>query len=254
MRVLENPERKLFAKCIRPEIEFLFIRAADIPEYVQEGVVDLGITGVDLVKETSAKVKILQELDYGYCSLILAVPDASKIKSLRSLTGKRVATKFPNLTKKFIKGVEIVRVSGSAEVAPYLGIADAVVDLTSSGTTLKTNKLRVVKSLMDSRACVIGKRGKMSEELVNVISALRSVLEARGRKYIMVNVRRENLEAVRRIMPGMEGPTIMQILGEEDYFAVHSVVDEKGILDLVRRLKKAGAKDILVTPIERIIP
>lgn len=254
LRVIANSERMLFAKCVRPGIEYLFMRAADIPEYVQEGAVDMGISGLDLVEETGAKVKVMQELDYGQCSLVLAVPERSKIRSKRGLKGKRIATMFPNLTKKYLKGTEIVRVSGSTEVAPYLGIAEGIVDLTSSGTTLKINKLRVVETFMGSRACVICRRGEKREGVANVSSAIKSVAEARGKKYLMANVERENLEAVRRIMPGMGGPTIMQILGEEEFFAVHSVVDEHVVFDVVKKLKKAGAKDILVTPIERIIP
>lgn len=261
LEVQNSSERKLFASTIDPEIQILFVRAPDIPEFVYKGAADLGITGYDVMLEAGYRVEQLLKLDFGKARLVVAAPETSKIKGLKDIkNGMKVATEFPALTKQFFekqgKSVEIVKVSGAAEIAPHIGVADLIVDLTSSGTTLTVNKLRIVAEILQTCAYLIGnkkavkdKKGKVEE----IILALKSVLAAQGKKLVMMNVPKKSLEAVKRIMPGMAGPTISEVAANVPMLAVNAVVDEKEVYSIISRAKKVGARDILVLPIERIV-
>ena len=230
------------------------MRAQDIPEYVQDGAAELGITGRDVVMESGARVNTLMNLGFGKAKLVVAVPKNSKIKSLRDIkSGLRVATEFPNITKKFFKNInkkmEVVTVSGATEITPYLGISDIIVDLTSTGSTLEMNNLRIISEIIDTEAVLIGNK-KYKDE--NMVLSLSSVIFAKNKRYIMVNVPFRKLEEIKRIIPGIESPTVMN-LAETGYVAVHSVIDEDKIFSVIKKLKKAGGKDILVLPIERVV-
>lgn len=236
------------------DIEVLYVRTQDIPEYVQDGAADLGITGVDLVLEKDAKVNVLMRLGFGKARLVAAAPKNSKIKSLRDVTsGMRVATEFPNLTKSFFRKlgrkVEVVVVSGATEITPYLGVADLVVDLTSTGSTMEMNNLQIIGEVLETEAVLIGNKNYRDETMM---LSLGSVIAAKNKRYIMVNVPKKRLEEVKRIIPGMESPTVMD-LAEEGFVAVHSVVNEADVFKIVNKLKKVGGKDILVLPIERLV-
>ena len=245
-----------------PNIDVMFTRASDIPTFIEEGIVDMGITGVDLIHEKDADVEEILDLDFGQTKLVLAVPESSNIKSIKDFNeNMRIATEFPNLTRKYLKengveGVEIVELAGSTEIAPLIGIADGITDLTSTGTTLKTNHLKIIDTILESTIKLIANKDSLSEkyELVEAVTtSIQGVINASNKKLILMNVHKEDLNQVKDVLPGMSGPTISEILSKKDMFAVQAVVDEDKVFKLVNELKKVGARDILVVPIERVI-
>ena len=258
--VLEGGTRKLFAKTTDPEITYLFARAADIPEYVQDGAADVGITGLDLINETESDVEVLLDLKFGGASLVLAVPEDSNISSSADIQGMRVATEFPNITAKYFKNlgvnIEVIKVSGACEMTPHVGIADAIVDISSSGTTLVTNHLKMIEKVFTSSVYLIANKKTRAdnEKIGQIQTAVESVLRAKGKRYLMMNVPEAELETVKKVLPGMAGPTVMKVESDNSILAVHAVVDAASIFATVGELKKAGAKDILVVPIERMMP
>lgn len=262
--IIEGASRKLFAKTTDPEISILFARAADIPEYVQDGAADVGITGLDLITESGVDVEKLLDLQFGKANLVLAVPADSRIEKPEDLKGKKVATEFPKITRQYFeaKGIEIdvIKVSGACEMTPHVGIADAIVDISSSGTTLMINRLRVIDHVFSSTVYLIANKNsaKSKEKIHDIKTALESVLNAKDKRYLMMNVPEKSLEDVKAVLPGMAGPTVMKVestRGKADpILAVHAVVDADLIFTLVNKLKKVGARDILVVPIERIMP
>lgn len=254
--------RKLFSNTHNSDISVMFARAADIPEFVADGVADMGITGLDLIKEHESNVKILVDLSFGQTSLVLATPEDSAIDSTSDLkSGMTVATEFPNLTNSYLKslGIEakIVELTGSTEIAPFIGVADAITDLTSTGTTLKMNHLKVIDNILDSSIKLIANENSYENKknLIETVKvSIKGVIDAERKKLLMMNVTLKNLDKVKNLMPSMTGPTVSKVLSEtEDTVAIQAVVDEKEVFNLVNKLKNAGARDILVVPIERII-
>jgi ATP phosphoribosyltransferase len=253
--------RKLFSSTYNENIDVMFARAADIPEFVSEGIVDMGITGLDLIKENNADVEILTDLNFGQTRLVLASPEKSNINSSEDLKdGMTIATEFPNLTQKYLDSkklnIKIVKLTGSTEIAPFIGVADAITDLTSTGTTLTMNHLKIVDTLLKSSIKLITNKksyGKKQILIDEVSTSICGVLDAKQKKLIMMNVASEDLDKVKNVMPAMTGPTISEVLSEIDTVAVQAVVDEKEVFELINKLKNAGAHDILVMPIERII-
>ncbi|WP_406656153.1 ATP phosphoribosyltransferase [Methanolobus sp. ZRKC2] len=258
--VLEGGTRKLFAKTTDPEITYLFARAADIPEYVQDGAADVGVTGLDLIHETKSDVEVLLDLNFGRAGLVLAVPEEATISSANELNGMRVATEFPNITEDYFKNqgidIEIIKVSGACEMTPHVGIADAIVDISSSGTTLVTNHLKMIDKVFSSSVQLIANKESMQKngKIEQIRTALESVLRAKGKRYLMMNVPAEHLDEVKRVLPGMAGPTVMKVESGESMLAVHAVVESDQIFATVGELKNAGARDVLVVPIERMMP
>ncbi len=257
--VLEGATRKLFAKTTDPDITFLFARAADIPEYVQDGAADVGITGLDLISETGADVDVILDLEFGRAKLVLAVPDDSPITSPQDLEGMRVATEFPNITKRYFEelgvNIEIIKVSGACEMTPHVGIADAIVDISSSGTTLLTNHLKVIEDVFSSSVRLITNRESAAEKekIQYIKTAIESVLHAKGKRYLMMNVPADKLDAVKAVLPGLAGPTVMKVESDDSILAVHAVIDSDVIFSTVSKLKDVGACGILVVPIERMM-
>ncbi|WP_135609443.1 ATP phosphoribosyltransferase [Methanococcoides sp. AM1] len=258
--VLGGSNRKLFAKTTDPEITFLFARAADIPEYVQDGAADVGITGLDLISETESDVEILLDLKYGGADLVLAVPEDSEISSSKDLEGMRVATEFPGITARYFENmgvnIDVIKVSGACEMTPHVGIADAIVDISSSGTTLTMNHLKMIEKVFTSSIYLIAnhKTLEAEEKIQHIKTALESVLHAKQKRYLMMNVPSDKLESVKEELPGLAGPTVMKVESKKNIMAVHAVVDADMIFATINRLKSAGAFDILVVPIERMIP
>lgn len=257
-------ERALSAS-LGGEFEAIFVRAQDIPEFVADGAADAGITGWDLVCESERDLDVRLDLDFGRCRLVVAARDDSGVTSVSDITSCRVATAFPRVARRFFDRagctVEIVPVSGAAEIAPHLGIADVVVDLTSTGSTLKVNGLREVATVLESSARLVTRTHVESETdtpkrraLSELVTALDSVLHARGQRYVMANVPRDALERVREVLPGLNGPTVIDILNGGQYVAVHAVVPAASIYRTIAKLKALGGAGILVTRIERLMP
>ena len=244
----EVTERSLVVPCANAPVDLLLVRPSDIPEYVQDAVVHLGITGANLVVEAQADVLTLAELGFARCTLQAAVPDDSRYMEIEDLGGLRVATAYPVSTRLLLEergvDVELVPVSGSVEATPRLGLADAIVDLVSTGSTASANE-----------AVLIGGRSAISEQhdLVERLELMLSgVVAARRRRYVMMNATTDTLPAIRAVLPSMGAPTVLA-LADEDEIAVHAAVDADEIWSLLPALRDAGATSILVLPIERLI-
>lgn len=255
----ERAERKLSTAVTNFDAEILHISAAAIPEYVEQGIVQLGITGWDLVQERDAKVDLLQKLGYGNVSLVIAVPEASGIDSLAGLGDKKVATTFPFLAAQFFKKnkikAEVIEVDGAVEITPRLGLVDAIADLSSSGSTLKANKLKILDTILESEAVLVGNAKECAKEpgiIKEILLRLESVLTAAQMRYIMMNAPKGLLPKIKQVAPGLSAPTIMQ-LSKKDMIAIHSVVSADDVWRIINELKKIGASGILVTPIEKMI-
>lgn len=259
---LENgADRKLYADTVDPDVSVLFARAADIPEYIADGAAELGVTGYDQVQEARVdNVDELLDLEFGRCRLVLAAPEDGEITEIDDLAGKTVATEFPNVTRDFFADTDVdpdvVEVSGATELTPHVEMADAIVDITSTGTTLKMNRLAVVDDVLASSVRLFAREDVVDDPKVREVrTALSSVLSADGKRYLMMNVPEDRLEDVREVIPGLGGPTIMDIADDdtEDMLAVHVVVDERDVFETITQVKKAGASGILVTEIERLV-
>jgi ATP phosphoribosyltransferase len=261
LEVRARGERALVAS-LGGEFEAILVRAKDIPEFVADGAADVGVTGWDLVCESQRTLDMLLDLEFGACRLVVAARDDSGVATVQDLVGSpRVATVFPHLAEQFFNdagtSVTIVPVSGATEIAPHLGIADIIVDLTSSGSTLRVHQLHEVATVLESSARLIcspklsSDTARSADELAEALS---SVLRARDKRYVMANVPRESLESARRVMPGVNGPTVIDILNGGTYVAVHAVVAQSAIYRTVADLKLLGAQGILVTRIERLMP
>ena len=257
----DNNNRQLISKTYNDNIDIMFARASDIPEFVSDGIVDMGITGIDLIKESNSDVVELLDLNFGKTKLVLASPEESEINSIEDLMSEMIiATEFPNLTKNYLKEhnlePKIVKLSGSTEIAPFIGVSDLIADLTSTGTTLKMNHLKIIETILESSIVLITNEesNKNKKTLIEAVSrSIKGVIDAFGKKLIMMNVKVEDLEEVEKLMPSMDGPTISEVLSNEKTVAIQAVVDENQVFELVNDLRNAGAKDILVVPIERII-
>jgi ATP phosphoribosyltransferase len=252
---------RLFSNCRNFPLDILFLRDDDIPEYVQDGVCDLGIVGRNVVREKNAEVEELEPLGFGRCRLALAVPKDSEVTSLDQLEGKVIATSYPTILSSFLKDrdveAEVVEVRGSVEITPSLKVADAICDLVSTGSTLMMNGLVVLEEVFKSEALLVANSTSIKVEnkqrdCERLLVRIRSSLLARRRKYIMMNAPRKALSKIEAILPGLESPTVVP-LAEEGMIAIHSVVAEDTFWDDIERLKEAGATGILVLPIEKII-
>ncbi|MDN3580670.1 ATP phosphoribosyltransferase [Mucilaginibacter flavus] len=253
----ENYKSSLISPVSNFPLEILFLRDDDIPEYVQDGIADLGIVGENVIEETEVEVSYLQRLGFGKCSLKIAVPNNNDIASLEDLNGKAIATTYPVILGKFLKekGIQsdIRTISGSVEISPGLGLSDAICDLVSTGGTLKSNGLKAFADVMSSEAILISSKATENNDLVQeLIQRIQSVLRAKETKYVVLNVKKENLEAVTALLPGVKSPSVVP-LAEADWVAVHTVIPERDFWDRISLLKQAGAQGIVVMPIEKII-
>lgn len=256
----EATDRALLVPCANAPVDLLLVRPSDIPEYVQDGVVDLGITGANLVVEAGAQVVTLAELGFARCTLQAAVPEDAPQDELAALAGLRVATAYPVTTRACLDrlgiAAELVPVSGSVEAAPRLGLSDAIVDLVSTGSTASANGLRLIGTLLESQAVLVGSDAALAgrTELVEQVELMVSgVVAARRRRYLMMNVPVAALEAVEALMPGMGSPSVLD-LADPAMKAVHAAVDADDVWNLLAPLKAAGASSILVLPVERLVP
>ncbi len=240
-------------------LEIFFLRDDDIPQYVEDAVADIGIVGENVLAEDVREVEIIKKLGFGKCRLSLAVPKSFKYKNLQDLSNKKIATTYPNILSRFFAEnnvqTEIHTISGSVEIAPSIGLADAVCDLVSSGSTLFTNGLREVETVLNSEAVLISRRS-LDEDLQGVLDKLlfriNAVNSAKQNKYILLNAPNEKLAEINALLPGIKSPTVMP-LAETGWSSVHSVINENDFWEVVESLKNKGAEGILVLSIDQMI-
>ncbi|WP_396611001.1 ATP phosphoribosyltransferase [Haloferax sp. S1W] len=250
-------DRKLYADTVDPDVTVLFARAADIPEYVRDGAAEVGITGLDQVRESGHRLAELLDLEYGKCRLVLAAPEDGDINSVEDVSGTVVATEFPHIARSYFdrKGIDadVVEVTGATELTPHVEMADAIIDITSTGTTLRVNRLAVIDEVLSSSVRLFARPEVVDEpKVAQLVMALESVRSAEGKRYLMMNAPRDKLDTVKEVIPGLGGPTVMDVAGDETV-AVHAVVDERDVFEVVSDLKSVGASGILVTEIERLV-
>jgi ATP phosphoribosyltransferase len=256
----EEHDRNLVAQVQNLDLDILFVRTNDVIEFVGDGVADLGITGIDLLSETGAELPRLRELGYGRCRLAAAVPNDAAARTVEDLAGLRVATAHPATARRFFAArrieVDVIPISGAVEVAPKLGLADAIVDLVSTGSTLAMNGLRPIGDVLTSEAVLVANPTAVRErrsDLEAIDTMFGAVIAARERKYVMMNAPASRLDALGRLLPALESPTVIP-LAHTGMIAIHSVVGADDVWALLPRLKAAGASGILVLPIEKIVP
>lgn len=256
----DDYKRSLLVKCLNFDVELLLIRDDDIPEYVEDGVCDLGFVGANVVAEDEADVTVIRGLNYGVCRLSLAAPKEDKLKTAADFAGKRIATSYPGITKRYFDSknidVDIVTLSGSVEIAPRLEIADAISDLVSTGGTLKANGLVEVINIFDSETQLVKTNKPLSpgkEDLIErILQRIEGYQKAAKSKYIMMNAPQEAVSKIKKILPSLKSPTVMP-LADNGMVAIHAVVPLSTFWDVMEQLKAAGATGIVMLPIESMI-
>lgn len=257
----ESYQQRLFSTCRNFPLEIIYVRDDDISDYVESGAVDLGVVGQNLINETRPNVKKLLNLRYGFCSLSLAVPKESSVKLVKDLENKTIATSYPSSTEYFFKKrnikVNIIKIKGSVEITPILGIASAIVDLVSTGSTLALNDLRIIEKLYDSEAVLLAnplslENEKKAKIIDKLLIRFKGVLSAKNYKYVMMNAPEKILPRIKKAIPGLKSPTISP-LANPGWISIQSVIKEDVFWQTIEKLKKLGASDILVLPVEKLI-
>jgi len=240
-------------------IEVFFLRDDDIPEYVEDGVADIGIVGQNVLAEKDRKVDTVEALGFGKCRLSIAIPKAIEYTGIQSLEGKRIATSYPHLVREFLAtnkvNASIHEISGSVEIAPGIGLSDVIVDLVSSGGTLFMNGLKEAEIILESQAVLVARKNLDQEKMAildKLLFRIRAVKKAKKSKYVLMNSPNDQLENIISLLPGMRSPTILP-LAKEGWSSVHSVLSEDKFWEIIEKLKAAGAEGILVVPIEKMI-
>ncbi|OGI02690.1 MAG: ATP phosphoribosyltransferase [Candidatus Melainabacteria bacterium GWF2_37_15] len=259
---VDKSERQLYATTQDGNYTLIFVRTQDIPNFVGDGVTDLGITGQDVISECDVNVEEILQLGFGSCKMIVAIKEDSPVNNVNELPDNvKVATSFPTVAKKYFekmgKKVHITQVCGATEITPKLGLADVIVDITSSGSTLKTNNLKIIGEIMRSQAVIIARPGLKEQEagrLESFIRLIKSALDAEEKKYLMANIPKAALNEIKNIIPGLKSPTVIGLLDNEDEVAIHVVVNKKTIYDNIDRLKQLGATGILIMTVDQMIP
>lgn len=258
---IENYSEKLMVSAKNYKLDILFLRDDDIPEYVQDGVADLGIVGENVVVEKRANVTYLERLGYGKCKLMIAAPENIVLTDLKQLNGKKIATSYPFILNSFLKDndltAKLIEISGSVEIAPSLGVADMICDIVSTGTTLMMNKLKKSFTVFESEAVIISANSTFEDEsknevLKDLLRRIRSVLTAKSSKYLMMNIPKASLERITEIIPSLKSPTVLN-LADDNMLAVHAVIPSDKFWHIVDDLKNEGASGILLLPIDNMI-
>lgn len=256
---IPNGGQKLIAECKNFPLEILFLRDDDIPQYVEEGIVDIGIVGTNLFLETEKEVQKIADLGFAQCKLCIAIPKDQGTFKLADLNSKRIATSYPNILSKYLASqnikAKIEYLSGSVEIATSMGLADAICDIVSSGSTLLANGLKEVVTVLNSEAILIANndlKAEQQELLYQLLFRINAVKEAEQSKYILLNCKNENLPQIIKILPGVNSPTILP-LALSGWSSLHSVISEYRFWEIIDELKSNGAEGILVIPIEKMI-
>ena len=254
-------ERSLQVTTKDKKYSIIFVRTQDIPMFVENGIADIGFTGFDILTEIKSNVDKIMDLDFGYCEMVVAVKEEDSYKTSSDLPQDlKVATSFPNIAKEYFeklgKNPKIIEVSGATEITPRLGLSDVVVDITSSGSTLKSNKLRIIDKILESTAIVIANKNiseDKQEKTQVVLRALKSVIDAREKKYLMAHVPKSSMDEIRSFMPGLSSPTVMSLAGDDEHVVMHVVVDADKVFDSIDKLKKLGGQGILIMTVDQMV-
>ncbi|MFH0735888.1 MAG: ATP phosphoribosyltransferase [bacterium] len=259
---IEDYNDRLIISAKNIELDLLFLRDDDIPEYVSNGVADIGIVGEDVIYEKNTDIEVIRKLGFGKCRLSIAVPDGIELNSVQDLQNKKIATSYPNLLKSYLKAnnveAKIVEISGSVEITPILGVADMICDIVSTGNTLKLHKLKKSFDVFSSETVLVANKDvyndpKKKELLEDILNRIDSALIARSSKYLMMNAPKEAVEKIKNIIPSLKSPTILP-LAEESMVAIHAVIPANQFWTIYKELKSVGASGILLLPIENMIP
>lgn len=254
-------ERTLQVTTKDKKYSIIFVRTQDIPMFVENGIADIGFTGFDILTELKADVDKIMDLDFGYCEMVVAVKEEDSYKTSNDLPQNlKIATSFPNIAKEYFeklgKNPKIIEVSGATEITPRLGLSDVVVDITSSGSTLKSNKLRIIDKILESTAIVISNKNlneEKQEKTQVVLRALKSVIDAREKKYLMAHIPKTALSEISNFLPGLSAPTVMTLAGDDTNVVMHVVVDADKVFDSIDKLKKLGGKGILIMTVDQMV-
>ncbi len=256
---IDNGKDQLKASAKDFPVEVFYLRNGDIPQYLKDGVVDAAIIGENVLIEKGEDIKVVEKLGFSTCRVCIAVPKGDKYVSVKSLEGKRIATSYPNTVQKYLDKNEVNAnlhiINGSVEIAPNIGLADAIVDIVSSGSTLFKNNLKEVETILKSEAvlAVSPKLNKERQAILNTIQfRIQSVLKGRNSKYVLLNAPNDKIESIINVLPGMKSPTVLP-LAQEGWSSVHSVIDKDKFWDSIEALKANGAQGILVCPIEKMV-
>src|SRR5688572_3040016 len=256
---VSNGNNQLRVQAANFPLEVFFLRDDDIPEYVQDAVVDIGIAGENVTAEKNKKVELVEKLDFGKCRLSIAIPKSGSIRSMADLENKKIATSYPLLLTNYLKekkiNATVQEISGSVEIAPRIGLADAICDLVSSGSTLFSNELTELETILRSEAVLISNKNLSAEkrtQLDKLLFRIRAVKKAKNNKYVLLNAPNEKLNEIIQLLPGMKSPTILP-LAEPGWSSVHSVISENDFWNVIEGLKINGAQGILIVPIEKMI-
>ncbi len=258
---IENYSERLFVTARNFPLDILFLRDDDIPEYVKDGVADIGIVGENVVLEKQANNVALEKLGFGKCTLMLAYPENKELKTLQDVNGKTIATTYPRILSSFLQEnnlkAKMIELSGSVEIAPSLGVADLICDIVSTGNTLMMNKLKKSFRVFDSEAVLIAATQKLEDEkknelLENLLKRIRSVSMARKSKYLMMNIPKDSLEQIIEIIPSLKSPTVLH-LADKNMLAIHAVIPSDKFWLIVDDLKAQGASGIILLPIENMM-
>ncbi|MFP4605339.1 MAG: ATP phosphoribosyltransferase [Bacteroidales bacterium] len=256
---LTNGSRKLLSKSGNFPLEVMYLRDDDIPRYVSDGVADIGIVGENVVEEEKAEVETIEKLGFAKCKMSLAIPKETEYPGINFFNNKKIATSFPTILKDHFRKhnikAEVHEISGSVEIAPGIGLSDAIFDIVSTGSTLISNGLKEVEVVLESQAVLIANKTLDVEKnkiLERLLFRIRSVKKSKNNKYILLNAPNEKLEEIIQMIPGMKSPTIMP-LAEKGWSSVHSVLNENEFWEVIDQLKAKGAQGILVVPIEKMI-
>jgi ATP phosphoribosyltransferase len=256
---IDNGKDQLKAAARNFPLEVLYLRNGDIPQYLRDGVVDLAIIGENLIHEKGKDLQVIEKLGFSKCRVAMAVPKETVFNDIRELNGKRIATSYPNTVNQFLEenniSAELHIINGSVEIAPNIGLADAICDIVSSGSTLFKNNLKEVTKILDSEAVLV-QAPTMDVEKTAIIDKLlfrlRTVLRAKKLKYILLNAPNDKIEEISAILPVLKSPTVLQ-LAQAGWSSLHSVIDEASFWEVIDALKAAGAEDILICPIEKMV-
>lgn len=254
-------ERTLQVTTRDGKYSLIFVRTQDIPKFVEDSVADIGFTGFDIVTETEVDVDKIMDLDFGYCEMVIAVKEEDDYSCAKDLPAEiKVATSFPNIAKRYFdsigKKAKIIEVSGATEITPRLGLSNVIVDITSSGSTLKSNKLKIIDKILTSTAVIIARKGLSDTQKTStdaLLTALNAVIDAREKKYLMAHVPKVALEEIQTFLPGLSSPTIMPLLHDEEHVVMHVVVDQDRVYDSVQHLKALGGQGILIMTVDQMV-